>query len=209
MKAGSRGRLWVVSAPSGAGKTSLVRALLDRDPSLKFSISDTTRPRRPTEVDGVDYFFVNASKFKEMVQRDAFLEYAQVFDNWYGTGLDHVDSLLGQGYSVVLEIDWQGARQVRARAPDASRVFILPPSVAELERRLRGRATDTEATIRRRLADAVADMTHWNEFDYVVINDDFELALDRLGAILAGAAEPYRSDSAAVRAQAQQVLAGA
>ncbi len=209
MKAGSRGRLWVVSAPSGAGKTSLVRALLDRDPSLKFSISYTTRPPRPTEVDGVDYFFVNASKFKEMVQRDAFLEYAQVFDNWYGTGLDHVDSLLGQGYSVVLEIDWQGARQVRARAPDASRVFILPPSVAELERRLRGRATDTEATIRRRLADAVADMRHWNEFDYVVINDDFELALDRLGAILAGAAEPYRSDSAAVRAQAQQVLAGA
>ena len=125
-----------------------------------------------------------------MVQRDAFLEYAQVFDNWYGTGLDHVDSLLGQGYSVVLEIDWQGARQVRARAPDASSVFILPPSVAELERRLRGRATDTEATIRRRLADAVADIRHWSEFDYVVINDDFELALDRLGAILAGAAEP-------------------
>ena len=209
MKAGSRGRLWVLSAPSGAGKTSLVRALLDRDPSLKFSISYTTRPRRPTEVDGVDYFFVDASKFTEMVQRDAFLEYAQVFDNWYGTGIDHVDSLLGQGYSVVLEIDWQGARQVRARAPDASSVFILPPSVAELERRLRGRATDTEATIRRRLADAVADIRHWSEFDYVVINDDFELALDRLGAILAGAAEPFRSDSAAVRAQAQQVLAGA
>jgi guanylate kinase len=209
VKAGSRGRLWVLSAPSGAGKTSLVRALLDRDPSLKFSISYTTRPRRPTEVEGVDYFFVDASKFTEMAQRDAFLEYAQVFDNWYGTGIDHVDSLLGQGHSVVLEIDWQGARQVRARAPDASSVFILPPSVAELERRLRGRATDTEATIRRRLADAVADIRHWSEFDYVVINDDFELALDRLGAILAGAAEPFRADSAAVRAQAQQVLAGA
>lgn len=209
MKAGSRGRLWVLSAPSGAGKTSLVRALLDRDPSLKFSISYTTRPRRPTEVEGVDYFFVDASKFTEMAQRDAFLEYAQVFDNWYGTGIDHVDTLLGQGYSVVLEIDWQGARQVRARAPDASSVFILPPSVAELERRLRGRATDTEATIRRRLADAVADIRHWSEFDYVVINDDFELALDRLRAILAGAAEPFRADSAAVRAQARQVLAGA
>ena len=204
-----RGRLWVVSAPSGAGKTSLVRALLDRDSTLRFSISYTTRPRRASEVDGVDYFFLSEPAFAQMVQRQAFLEHAQVFDNWYGTGLKHVNSLRGDGFSVVLEIDWQGARQVRARAPDAASVFILPPSVAELERRLRGRGTDAEATIRRRLADAVSDMRHWSEFDYVVINDDFELALDRLGAILAGAAEPYRSDSEAVRAQAQQVLAGA
>jgi guanylate kinase len=139
------GRLWVIAAPSGAGKTSLVHALLARDPSLRFSISYTTRPRRSSEVDGRDYFFVSEEKFLEMVRNDAFLEYARVFDHWYGTGRDHVASLLADGFSVVLEIDWQGARQVRERAPDSESIFILPPSVVELERRLRGRKTDSEA----------------------------------------------------------------
>ena len=148
-----RGRLWVIAAPSGAGKTSLVRALLERDPRLKFSISYTTRPRRSSEIEGRDYLFVDEQRFLEMVEQQAFLEHAQVFDHWYGTGADHVRDLLDAGWSVLLEIDWQGARQVRQRAPDSRSIFILPPSAAELERRLRGRGTDSEATIQRRLRD--------------------------------------------------------
>ena len=201
-----RGQLWVVAAPSGAGKTSLVRALLDRDPRLRFSISYTTRPKRSSETDGRDYFFVDETQFLEMVKQGAFLEYAQVFDHWYGTGRAHVQALLEQGRSVVLEIDWQGARQVRERAPDSQSIFILPPTARELERRLRGRATDSEATIERRLRDALADMTHWSEFDYLVVNDDFGAALDRLAAIVAGRGRGSRTDSAAVRTQAEAVL---
>jgi len=203
-----RGRLWVVAAPSGAGKTSLVRALLDRDPNLKFSISYTTRPKRSSEVDGRDYFFVTEAEFLAMVSREAFLEHARVFDNWYGTGSEHVEGLLAGGHSVVLEIDWQGARQVRARAPESRSIFILPPSVAELERRLRGRETDTEAVILRRLKDALGDMAHWPEFDYVVVNDDFAAALMRLAAVIAGAGEDARTDTPAVQAAAAAIVAG-
>jgi guanylate kinase len=202
------GRLWVIAAPSGAGKTSLVHALLARDPSLRFSISYTTRPRRSSEVDGRDYFFVSEEKFLEMVRNDAFLEYARVFDHWYGTGRDHVASLLADGFSVVLEIDWQGARQVRERAPDSESIFILPPSVVELERRLRGRKTDSEAVIERRLRDALGDMTHWNEFDHVIVNDDFDQALDRLAAVIAGREQGARSTLPAVRATAEAILSG-
>ena len=173
MSAPATGRLWVVAAPSGAGKTSLVRALLDRDSSLRFSISYTTRARRSSETDGQDYFFVSEPTFLDMVRDGAFLEHARVFDHRYGTGREHVAGLLEAGYSVVLEIDWQGARQVRERAPGSQSVFILPPSVAELERRLRGRKTDSEAVIQRRLKDALGDMTHWTEFDHVIVNDDF------------------------------------
>jgi guanylate kinase len=203
-----RGRLWVIAAPSGAGKTSLVRALLERDPSLKFSISYTTRPKRSSEVDGRDYFFVAEAEFLAMVGREAFLEHARVFDNWYGTGREHVEGLLGGGHSVVLEIDWQGARQVRERAPESHSIFILPPSVAELERRLRGRKTDTEAVILRRLKDALGDMAHWPEFDYVVVNDDFAAALARLSAVIAGAGEDARTDAPAVQATAEAIVAG-
>jgi len=208
MAQASAGKLWVVAAPSGAGKTSLVRALLERDSALRFSISYTTRARRSSEVDGRDYFFVDEPRFLEMVRAGEFLEHARVFDHWYGTGREHVASLLATGFSVVLEIDWQGARQVRERAPESHSVFILPPSVAELEQRLRGRKTDSEAVIARRLRDAQSDMTHWHEFDHVVINDDFAAALDRLTAVIAGRARGTRTDSAEVRAAATAILAG-
>ena len=204
-----RGRLFVISAPSGAGKTTLVRALLERDRTLRFSISYTTRPKRVSETDGVDYFFVSVPMFQEMIRAEAFLEYAQVFDHWYGTGKAHVEALLASGSSVLLEIDWQGARQVRARAPESTSIFILPPSAAELERRLRGRATDSEAVIRRRLADALDDMTHWQEFDHVVVNQDFEAALSSLAAVIAGRSDANRSDAPAVKAAAAAVLRSA
>jgi guanylate kinase len=202
------GQLWVIAAPSGAGKTSLVRALLDRDPSLRFSISYTTRAPRSSEADGRDYFFVSKQKFDEMVRDDAFLEHASVFDNWYGTGRRHVEGLLAAGTSVVLEIDWQGARQVRERAPESRSVFILPPSVAELERRLRGRKTDSAAVIERRLKDALGDMTHWDEFEHVIVNDDFEAALDRLQAVIAGREQGARTKLPAVRAAAEAIVRG-
>ena len=205
--AARRGQLWVIAAPSGAGKTSLVRALLERDPTLRFSISYTTRPKRSSEVDGRDYFFVDEAEFLAMVSREAFLEHARVFDNWYGTGREHVEGLLAGGHSVVLEIDWQGARQVRKRAPESRSIFILPPSVAELERRLRGRQTDAEAVILRRLKDALGDMAHWSEFDYVVVNDDFAAALARLNAVIAGAGEDARTDTPAVQEAATAIVA--
>jgi guanylate kinase len=208
MAQAAAGKLWVVAAPSGAGKTSLVRALLDRDQALRFSISYTTRARRSSEVHGRDYFFVDEPRFLEMAGAGEFLEHARVFDHWYGTGHEHVAGLLAAGFSVVLEIDWQGARQVRERAPESQSVFILPPSVAELERRLRGRQTDSEAVIARRLRDAQSDMTHWHEFDHVVINDDFAAALDRLAAVIAGRAPNTRTDSPEVRAAATAILAG-
>jgi len=208
MAQASAGKLWVVAAPSGAGKTSLVRALLERDSALRFSISYTTRARRSSEVDGRDYFFVDEPRFLEMVRAGEFLEHARVFDHWYGTGREHVASLLETGFSVVLEIDWQGARQVRERAPESRSVFILPPSVTALEQRLRGRKTDTEAVIARRLRDAQSDMTHWHEFDHVVVNADFPSALDQLSAVIAGRSRATRTDSPEVRAAATAILAG-
>jgi guanylate kinase len=141
-----------------------------------------------------------------MVRNDAFLEHACVFDNWYGTGREHVEQLLKSGTSVVLEIDWQGARQVRDRAPGSGSIFVLPPSVAELERRLRGRKTDSEAVIERRLKDALSDMTHWGEFEHVIVNDDFEAALDRLAAVIAGREHGARTSLPAVRAAAEAIV---
>jgi guanylate kinase len=208
MTAAGAGQLWVVAAPSGAGKTSLVRALLERDTSLRFSISYTTRARRTSEVDGRDYFFVTEARFLEMARDEAFLEHARVFDHWYGTGREHVAGLIAAGYSVVLEIDWQGARQVRERAPGSQSVFILPPSVGELERRLRGRQTDSEGVIQRRLQDALGDMTHWTEFDHVVVNEDFGTALNRLAAVIAGRERGTRTDLPAVRAAAAAIVGG-
>ena len=183
---GRRGRLFVIAAPSGAGKTSLVRALMERVPALRFSISYTTRARRPTEEHGRDYFFVGKDEFSRMIAAGEFLEHATVFDNSYGTSRDQVEQSLAGGRDLILEIDWQGAAQVRRALPECVSIFILPPSRAELERRLRGRGTDAEAVIQRRLRDAASDMAHWREFDHVVINDHFDRALSELETIVAG-----------------------
>jgi guanylate kinase len=178
------GRLYVVAAPSGAGKTSLVKALMAREPRMRFSVSYTTRQPRANEVAGRDYHFVTQTRFEEMIARNEFLEHAQVFDNYYGTGLAAVQTALAEGQLLLLEIDWQGARQVRARLPAARSIFILPPTRAALEERLKGRSTDSAAVIARRLQDAAQDITHWSEFDYVVINDQFEQALTDLHEIV-------------------------
>jgi guanylate kinase len=188
-----RGQLYVLSAPSGAGKTSLVRALLESRQGLVVSVSHTTRRPRPQELEGRDYFFVTAEQFHALADRKAFLEYASVFDNFYGTGREQVEQRLASGYDVLLEIDWQGARQIRAAMPACTTVFILPPSRAALEQRLRERRTDNAETIARRLADARSDMSHWSEFDYVVINDSFPRAVLELQQILDGGGAALRA----------------
>jgi guanylate kinase len=180
----ARGRLFVIAAPSGAGKTSLVKSLLEKKPELRLSISHTTRPIRPTEQHGREYYFVPVQEFKDRVGRGEFLEHAQVFDNYYGTGRQPVEQQLAQGRDVILEIDWQGARQVRQALPECVSVFILPPSRRALEERLRNRRTDSDEVIARRLRDAVGDMSHCSEFDYVVVNDDFDRAVTDLGRII-------------------------
>lgn len=189
-----RGKLFVISAPSGAGKTSLVKALLASEPHLRLSISHTTRTRRPTESDGREYHFVSKPQFAQLVQRGEFLEHAQVFDNHYGTARAFVERELTQGHDVLLEIDWQGAQQVRRAMPDCVTIFILPPARAALAERLARRATDTSEVIRRRLKDAVGDMSHYREFDYLVVNDQFEQAVAELKRIVDGQGEDLRSD---------------
>jgi guanylate kinase len=178
------GRLYVVAAPSGAGKTSLVKALMEREPRIRFSVSYTTRKPRPNEIPGRDYHFVSIERFQEMIAQGEFLEHAQVFDNCYGTGVHTVHEALANGEQLLLEIDWQGARQVRARLPEALSIFILPPSRQALQQRLRARSTDSDEVIERRLRDAANDLGHWNEFDFVVVNDKFEQALEDLQAIV-------------------------
>lgn len=189
-----RARLFVIAAPSGAGKTTLVKALVDRNPDLEFSVSYTTRPQRSTEVEGRDYFFVSEEKFEELRERGELLEAALVFDNHYGTSRSQVEAQLAKDRNVVLEIDWQGAQQVRKVRPDCVSIFILPPSRAELARRLRERRTDSDAVIARRLADALGDMSHWDEFDYAIVNDDLAHAVSRLEAIIAGEGAENRLD---------------
>ena len=181
-----RGRLFVLAAPSGAGKTSLVRALLERKPQLHMSISHTTRPKRATEADGREYHFVTLEQFEQMIAEKRFLEHARVFGNCYGTAREPLEQRLASGGDVVLEIDWQGARQVRLALPQCETIFVLPPSREALEQRLRGRATDSAEVIARRLREAVSDMAHWNEFDYVVVNDDFARAVEDLVHIVEG-----------------------
>ena len=191
----AKGKLFVISAPSGAGKTSLVKALLQRKPQLRFSISYTTRKPRPAEQHERDYFFVDSNAaFEQMVKEGKFLEHAKVFDNYYGTAKAQVESILNSGDHVILEIDWQGAQQIRKAMPECQTIFILPPSREELERRLRTRGTDNDEVITRRLRDSVSDMTHWDEFDYVVINNDFDHALCSLANIVADKGEGFESE---------------
>ena len=186
-----RGRLYVVSAPSGAGKTSLVKALMEREPAIQFSVSYTTRKPRPNEVPGRDYHFVDTERFEQMVAEGEFLEYARVFDNCYGTAVRTVQEALRNGEQLLLEIDWQGARQVRKRLPEACSIFILPPSRGALEERLKNRSTDSASMIERRLRDAAQDIGHWNEFDYVVINDRFERAIEDMQNIVHDRGAPF------------------
>lgn len=181
------GTLYIVSAPSGAGKTSLVKALLDQVDSLHVSISHTTRPQRPGEIDGVNYHFTERSQFLDQVKRGDFLEHAEVFGNLYGTALSSVEQALARGLDLILEIDWQGAQQVRNTLPSARSIFILPPSRETLRERLNQRGQDSKEVIDARMDQATEEIRHYDEYDYVIINDDFNTALDDLKAILRAA----------------------
>jgi guanylate kinase len=178
------GTLFVVSAPSGAGKTSLVRALLERDPRVQLSISHTTRDKRPAEQDGDHYYFVDLPTFESMLVGNEFLEHAQVFGNHYATSRSAVQQLLSEGIDVVLEIDWQGARQIRQHMSGCVGIFILPPSLQHLRRRLQSRAQDDASVIERRMKAAVQEISHYQEYDYLIVNDDFDTACEELGAIV-------------------------
>lgn len=180
----SQGTLYIISAPSGAGKTSLVKALLGQDTQAVVSVSHTTRPARPGEVEGTDYHFTNHQAFESMVEAGQFLEHAQVFNNHYGTSALWVKEQLTADLDVILEIDWQGAQQVRHAMPEAISIFILPPSRESLQQRLEGRGQDDTEVIQQRMQQAVGEMSHYAEYDYLVINDDFNLALQQLAAIL-------------------------
>lgn len=177
------GTLYVISAPSGAGKTSLVKALLDQDQQVCVSVSHTTRDMRPGEVDGKDYNFVAMEQFDSMIEQGQFLEFAEVFTNKYGTSQVWVEQQLAQGRDVILEIDWQGAQQVRRLMPDCVSVFILPPSTEALRERLTGRGQDGEDVINHRMSEALSEMSHYNEYDYLIINDQFDIALQELQAV--------------------------
>ena len=176
----------MLSAPSGAGKSSLARALVEAEPSARLSVSHTTRAARPGEIDGVDYHFVGTREFEAMVRAGAFLEHARVFDRYYGTSWDAVRSVLSGGHDVVLDIDWQGARQVREAFADTVSVFLLPPSLDALRARLVGRGQDSVETVDRRMHAARSELEHYSEFDYIVVNDEFDRALDTLRGILRG-----------------------
>lgn len=178
-----KGCLYIISAPSGAGKTSLVGKLIQQDNAIMVSVSSTTRDKRPGEEDGVNYHFLSVDSFNEKISQGDFLEHAQVFDNFYGTSKSSVEQQLKAGKDVILEIDWQGAEQVRKLMPEAISIFILPPSRDELHRRLTGRGTDSAEIIERRMEEAESEMSHYAEFDYIVINNNFDIALHELQTI--------------------------
>lgn len=197
----SLGNLYILSAPSGAGKSSLINALLADLPrsQVQLSISHTTRSPRPGEEQGVHYYFTDQAEFKALIEQGHFLEWAEVFGNYYGTSLPMIKQSLEKGIDVFLDIDWQGARQIRQKIPNIKTIFILPPSKAELEKRLIGRGQDSADTIAQRMAKAVSEMSHYNEFDYVIVNDDFQTAVNQLKSILT--AEQLKQQTQAVRYQ--------
>jgi len=180
----TRGNLFILSAPSGAGKSSLITALLKKHADVKVSVSHTTRSPRPGEENAVHYHFVSADEFKALIAKDDFFEWAQVFDNYYGTSKQAIESQLNAGIDVFLDIDWQGAQQVREIMPSVQTIFILPPSKAELEQRLNNRGQDSAEVIAGRMAKAQSETSHYNEYDYVVVNDDFETALSNIETIV-------------------------
>lgn len=180
----TRGNLFILSAPSGAGKSSLITALLKRHADMKVSVSHTTRSPRPGEENAVHYHFVSADEFKALIAKDDFFEWAQVFDNYYGTSKQAIESQLNAGIDVFLDIDWQGAQQVREIMPSVQTIFILPPSKAELKQRLNNRGQDSAEVIAGRMAKAQSETSHYNEYDYVVVNDDFETALSNIETIV-------------------------
>ena len=179
----STGTLYIISAPSGAGKTSLVKALIDAEPQIRVSVSHTTRAMRPGEADGVNYHFVEREEFVKMIEHGDFLERAEVFGNLYGTSQSHLQQTLDEGHDLILEIDWQGAEQVRQVMPKARSIFILPPSQEALRQRLDNRGQDSDDIIDGRMREAVSEMSHYVDYDYLIINDDFAHALDDLKAI--------------------------
>jgi len=186
MKANRRGIMVVLSSPSGAGKTTLTRKLLKENPDMAMSVSATTRQPRPGEKDGEDYYFISKNKFTDMVDDDEFLEYAKVFDNFYGTPRAPVEQALGDGRDVVFDIDWQGAQQLtQAAADDLVKIFILPPNMVELEKRLRTRAQDSDEVIAKRMSKSENEISHWPEYDYVIVNQDVDIAMEELRTIVA------------------------
>jgi len=200
------GKLFVFAAPSGAGKTTLVHAVVTKHPELRFSISYTTRKPRRNEADGVDYLFVDEEEFMRLRDQGEMLEYAEVFDNYYASSRSQVEAHLADNRNVILEIDWQGAQQVRESMPECVTIFILPPSVEELERRLRDRRTDAPEVIERRLRDALSDMAHWDEFDHVIINDDLNQAVSDLEDVLAGKGEATATSNEALRRAVERII---
>ena len=199
--------LYVVAAPSGGGKTSLISALLERDDRIRLSVSHTTRPPRPGEKNGVHYHFVDEFDFISLIRENAFLEHARVFDNRYGTGRKAVERQLADGFDVILDIDWQGARQIRKTFPSCSTIFIVPPSLDDLRQRLEKRGQDSEAVIGRRMRDAQAEISHWDDFDFLVVNDDFDLALSDLHSIIRSG-KPQRTLDEKERAEMMAELLG-
>ena len=205
----SLGNLYILSAPSGAGKSSLINALLADLPrnEVRLSISHTTRNPRPAEEDGVHYYFTTHAEFEALIEKDHFLEWAEVFGNYYGTSLPMIEKSLEQGVDVFLDIDWQGARQIRQKVPNVKTIFILPPSREELKNRLVGRGQDSEEIIAKRMAEAESEMSHYNEFDYLIVNDDFQQALAELKAILTAERLKLASQEIHHKALIEQLLA--